>query len=192
MAKRGASQEPVSGAAKVSTRKEAWRYRYPTATDAGMFECLDSTYSADDLKADLLAIPGVVEVVPHRKGDKSSHNNVSKGHAQQQNWEVLCDGQKKYFEFETTGSKHYKKDGKHLGRSVCFKTAPAGMEIEAWRLLAHLAEKHAKFPEQFEEWHQDVQNIYIFQVSLPTSTHDAPTPGSALCREAPKWLLPAQ
>ena len=146
---------------RASSRKEADRFEYKTEKyKAAFFECIDPMFSATDLRNGLEKCALVEKVQPHAKGSKAAQNNPSEGHAQQHNWQVFLHGYANPLEYEVTWSKHYKEHGKYTGVSVCFKTAPRGMELLAWEILIQLAEPNALYPEKVHAWHKRVKEHY--------------------------------
>jgi hypothetical protein len=102
-----------------------------------------------------------------RKGTKQQQNNPG-NLFHQQNWQVKSTMYSRTIEFELTQSFHVKGS---TTVSICFKTPPPDMVLEAWRILRHVADDRALFPAAVRAWHLDVRRMYA----------DAPVPEDATC-----------
>lgn len=167
-------------------------YRYEASSRAGFIELSDDSVGPEQLRALLLQVPRVCEVVPHRAGSKAAQGNASGGHAQQHNWQVQSVALQlrgaNPLEFEVTTHNHVKPgalNGKQPTVTVCFKEPPHGAVREAWRILWGAVGHLALFPDKVLVWMRDAEEKEQRELCGGSTSSPAPPPAASLSRTVP-------
>ena len=168
-----------------STRRERQMYRYEASSRAGFIELSDDSVGPPQLRALLLQVPRVCEVVPHRAGSKAEQGNASEGHAQKHNWQVQSVALRgaNPLEFEVTTHNHVKPaalNGRRPTVTVCFREPPHGAVREAWRILWGAVGHLALFPDKVREWMRDAEEKELRELCGRSASGPAPPPIASL------------
>ena len=158
--------------ARRSARRERQRFRYSEHSRSGFIELQNDRFTPEDLRRNLLGVPGITYVVPHQLS-KTEQGNASLGHAQEHNWKVMSETLRQLhcgeLEFEITWNGNFsdvylEQQGIPRTITVMFKETAADAHMEAWRILSAAVGYLALFPKEVDAW---VRDIAWKGVSLP-------------------------
>ena len=185
----------------MSTSSRGSRNRFRYDHDDCAFIELDARYTREWLIDQLYSVPGVYKVEncstkfsQNNPGTKDRREGVDygvDGHYLQQNVKVISrKNVHVQVEFELTRCGHSKSTQATV--TMCFKPPPAGMLMEAWRILREAAGSATLHPDKVDEWYQEVwrQRGDVERCYIPTP-HWTPRRSSS-CRSDQSWIRPAE